>query len=412
MADSKIERKLAAILFVDVVGYSRHSRRDEEGTHRALSAGLDALTGTINEHGGRVVNLAGDAVLADFTSVVEALSCAVEFQRRQNESDQGTQKDAGLQFRIGINLGDVIVDRDNIYGDGVNVAARLQEIAEEGGICVSGTAFDQVRNRADFGFEHLGEQTVKNISDPVRTYRVLLAPELAGQVLDQSSSPRRRRVMTPGRIALSVLSVLVIWAVWNPKLPNFDDGGIAVPTLAVMPFRTIGDDDSPNTFSQGLTEDLITALSTRQALRVVVGKPGIPDTPVDTMEVGRSLNAQFLLEGSVRMADGKVRITAQLVDLGSGFHLWGARYDRPAGNVLAQQSELTSRIVSTLGLKLAEVRGGNRTSSGSASMIFGLGIEYLGRIAKEAIFLPVDLYNKVTNSSTVQSRIRSGNEPA
>ena len=218
--------------------------------------------------------------------------------------------------------------------------------------------------------------------------------------------------MTPGRIALSIVSVLVIWAVWNPKLPNFDDGVLAVPTLAVMPFRTIGGVGSTDTFSQGLTEDLITALSTRQALRVVVGKPGIPDAPVDTMEVGRSLNAQFLLEGSVRMADGKVRITAQLVDLGSGFHLWGARYDRPAGNVLAQQSELTSRIVSTLGLKLAEAKGGNRTSSGSASMIFGLGIEYLGRIAKEAIFLPVDLYNRVTNSTTVQSRIRSGNEPA
>lgn len=160
-----------------------------------------------------------------------------------------------------------------------------------------------------------------------------------------------------------------------------------------------------------MTEDLITALSSRQALRVVVGKSGSPDATVDTMEVGRSLNAQFLLEGSVRMADSKVRITAQLVDLGSGFHFWGARYDRPAGNVLAQQSKLTSRIVSTLGLKLAEVQGSNRTSSGSVSMIFGLGIEYLGRIAKEAIFLPVDLYNKVTNSATVQSRIRSGNEP-
>ena len=411
MADSKLERKLTAILFADVVGYSRHSRRDEEGTHRALRAGLDALIRTITKHGGRVVNLAGDAVLADFTSVVEALTCAVEFQRYQSNSEQGTQKDAGLQFRIGINLGDVIVDRDNIYGDGVNVAARLQEIAEEGGICVSGTVFDQVKNRAAFGFEHLGGQTVKNISEPVRTYRVFIAPELAGQVLDQTSSPNRRRVVTPGRIAVSILSVLVIWAVWNPKLPNFDDGVLAVPTLAVIPFRTIGGVGSPEIFSQGLTEDLITALSSRQALRVVVGKPGSPNATVDTMKVGRSLNAQFLLEGSVRMADSKVRITAQLVDLGSGFHLWGARYDRPAGNVLAQQSELTSRIVSTLGLKLAEVRGGNRTSSGSASMIFGLGIEYLGRIAKEAIFLPVDLYNKVTNSATVQSRIRSGNEP-
>lgn len=412
MADSKLERKLAAILFADVVGYSRHSRRDEDGTHRALSAGLDALTGTITKHGGRVVNLAGDAVLADFASVVEALSCAVEFQRSQNEGGEGVQKGVGLQFRIGINLGDVIVDRDNIYGDGVNVAARLQEIADEGGICVSGTAFDQVRNRADFGFGHLGGQTVKNISEPVRAYRVLLAPELAGQVLEQTLSPRRRSIVTPGRIALSLLSVLMIWAVWNPKLPNIDDDALAVPTLAVMPFRTIGRAGSTDTFSQGLTEDLITALSTRQAVRVVVGKLGPANAPVDTMEAGRSLNAQFLLEGSVRMADGKVRITAQLVDLGSGFHLWGARYDRPAGNVLAQQSELTSRIVSTLGLKLAEAQGGNRTSSGSASMIFGLGIEYLGRIAKEAIFLPVDLYNKVTNSTPVQSRIRSGKEPA
>ena len=406
MADSKIERKLAAILFADVVGYSRHSRQDEEGTHRALNASLDALSETITRHGGRVVNLAGDAVLADFTSVVAALACAVEFQRSAavNGPDDG-----GLHFRIGINLGDVIVDRDNIYGDGVNVAARLQEIAEEGGICISGAAFDQVGSRADFGFEHLGGQKVKNIAEPVRSYRVLLESEFAGQVLDMTVSRKRRRLVTPARIAASIFAVIVIWAVWNPRLPSLEAETVTVPTLAVIPFRTIGGVGDPELFSQGLTEDLITALSTRQAVRVVVAKQGSPDAPVDSKQIGQALNAHYLLEGSVRTAGGKVRITAQLVDVNTGFHLWGARYDRPADDMLAQQSEVTSRIVATLGFKLVEAQGGVQTSSGSASLLFGLGMEYLGRIAKQAIFLPVDLYNKVMAGEAARSRSKSDN---
>ncbi len=410
MAESKIERKLAAILFADVVGYTRHSRRDEEGTHRALSASLDTLSDAVSNHGGRVVNFAGDAVLADFSSVVAALACAVEFQRGLTDSNADKPDDNALRFRVGINLGDVIVDRENIYGDGVNVAARLQEIAQEGGICISGAAFDQVGNRADYGFEYLGGQKVKNIAEPVRSYRVRLEPELAGRVLDETVSRQRRKLVTPGRIAASILTLILIWAVWNPQMPSFTDATVTVPTLAVIPFRTIGGAEDPEVFSQGLTEDLITALSSRQALRVVVVNPSTPDAPVDPKLVGREYNAQYLLEGSVRAADGKVRITAQLVDVSTGIHLWGARYDRPAGDVLAQQSEVTSRIVTTLGFKLAEAQSGVRTSSGSAGLLFGLGMEYLGRIAKQAIFLPVDLYNKVTNGEPAQSLMRSDNE--
>ena len=410
MAESKIERKLVAILFADVVGYAGHSRRDEEGTHRALKAGLDALTGTVTRHGGRVVNLAGDAVLADFTSIVAALACAVEFQRGTAAGATDKPDDSALQFRIGINLGDVIVDRENIYGDGVNVAARLQEIAEEGGICISGTAFDQVGNRADFGFEHLGGQKVKNIAEPVRSYRVRLEPELAGQVLDETASRHRRKLVTPGRIVAALIAIFVIWAVWNPQVPSFGDGTVTVPTLAVMPFRAIGGQEDPEVFSQGLTEDLITALSTRQAVRVVVANAATTGASGDLKQVGRALNANYLLEGSVRAAGGRVRITAQLIDVKTGFHMWGARYDRPAGDVLTQQSEVRSRIVATLGFKLAEAQGGVRTSSGSASLLLGLGMEYLGRIAKQAIFLPVDLYNRATDGESSQSLIRSDNQ--
>ncbi len=183
---------------------------------------------------------------------------------------------------------------------------------------------------------------------------------------------------------------------------------MTVPTLAVMPFRTIGGVEDPKVFGQGLTEDLITALSARQAVRVVVATQTSSDAPVDPKQVGQALNAHYLLEGSVRTADGKVRITAQLVDVNTGFHLWGARYDRPADDMLAQQSEVTSRIVATLGFKLAEAQGGAQISSGSASLLFGLGMEYLGRIAKQAIFLPVDLYNKVTDGEA--ARLRSGSD--
>ena len=216
--------------------------------------------------------------------------------------------------------------------------------------------------------------------------------------------------MTPGRIVAALIAIFVIWAVWNPQVPSFGDGTVTVPTLAVMPFRAIGGQEDPEVFSQGLTEDLVTALSTRQAVRVVVANAATTGASGDPKQVGRALNANYLLEGSVRAAGGRVRITAQLIDVKTGFHMWGARYDRPAGDVLTQQSEVTSRIVATLGFKLAEAQGGVRTSSGSASLLLGLGMEYLGRIAKQAIFLPVDLYNRATDGESSQSLIRSDNQ--
>ena len=398
MQDSHIERKLAAVLYADVAGYSRLTGEDEEGTHRLLSAYLDFFTETIEAHGGRVVHFAGDAVLADFSSTMEAVRCAVLVQRELGARNDSLPAARKLQFRIGINLGDVMVDRNDIYGDGVNVAARLEGLAEPGGICVSEAVVAQVRNRLDVTFVSLGRQRVKNISEAVSAYRVRLG---TGEAQAQPEHvPWYRKGwpawLTPMR-AIAVLGALLIAAGLFVGTSVMDTGAQrdTVPAVVVSPFRTIG---APTTdaLEDGLTEDLITELTRRTELQVIGPLRGPLDASSSPGAAGaEEAAARYQVTGTVQRAAGRVRISAQLVAAETGVHLWGGRYDRELGDVLALQQDVAQRVVSALSeqLTLAEREYGASADEGvSLAGIILAGLQQVGRLAESAVSAAGDAF--------------------
>jgi TolB-like protein/class 3 adenylate cyclase len=317
-----VERRLAAILAADVAGYSRLMGEDEEGTHERLKAHLrDLVDPKIKEHRGRIVKNTGDGMLAEFPSVVEAVRCAAEVQRGMAERNAETPEDKRISFRVGINLGDVIAEPNDIYGDGVNVAARLEGLAEPGGICVSRVVRDQVRDRLDFAFEDMGEQQVKNIARPVRVYRIPLA-EMA-------------RTKAP--------------------LPLPDK-----PSIAVLPFTNMSGDPEQEYFADGMVEEIITALSRIHWLFVIARNSSFTykGQSVDVKQVGRELGVRYVLEGSVRKAGGRVRITGQLIDASSDAHLWADHFDGSLEDVFDLQDRVALSVAGVIEptLQAAEMR--------------------------------------------------------
>ena len=292
-SEERVERKLAAILSADVQGYSRLMGQDEEGTLRVLSACREVIDALIHQHRGRIVGTAGDSVLVEFASVVDAVRCAVEIQQQLKVKNADWPAHRRMEFRIGINLGDVMVEGEQIYGDGVNIAARLESLAEAGGICVAGTVYDQIENKLTLNYEYLGEQTVKNIAKPVRVYRVRI-----GETDLSVETPRRG------------VSTLLPYEL-TQALPLPDK-----PSIAVLPFVNMSSDPEQEYFSDGITEDLITDLSRLSGLFVIARNSSFTykGKAVKIEEVGRELGVQYVLEGSVRKASNRVRITAQLVD--------------------------------------------------------------------------------------------------
>ncbi len=389
MAASRIERKLSAILYADVAGYSRLTGVDEEGTHRRLSTYLDVVTAAVETHGGRVVHYAGDAVLADFSSVVDAVTCAMVIQADLRERNATLPADRRVEFRIGINLGEVMVDRNDIYGEGVNVAARLEGLAEAGGICVSGAVFDQVHDRIDAEFQSLGRQRVKNIAQPVTAYRLLQN----GERPSLCAKPGLwRRIVAGKRLVVLVLAAVIAGALAATVLVTATLGPPdTAPSVTVMPFRVIGE-VGPTEFGEGLSEDLVTELTKRTSLRVAV-------PPSDVGTAGHSdlngLQARYRVEGTVRVAEERVRITVQLVSIENGYHLWGARYDRAFVDTLAIQAEVATRIASNLEERLARAEA-DRTAAGmSVTEIVMRGFEQIGRVGERAISHVVDVYDRV-----------------
>jgi adenylate cyclase len=354
-----LDRKLAAILSADVEGYSRLMGDDEAATVRTITAYREAIAAAVTRHGGRVVDAPGDNVLAEFPSVVDAVRCAVEIQREIRSRNAGLPVSRRMQFRIGINLGDVIVEGQRIYGDGVNIAARLEGLAEGGGICVSGTAYDHVEGKIPLTYSYLGEHTVKNIARPVRVYRLRLEP---GSGAAPPPGPRRVRrrpgVAIVGAIVLLALLGAGAWAGWRwLRMPG--PSGLALPdrpSVAVLPFANLSRDPTQEYFSDGITEDLITGLSQVSGLFVIARNSVFTykGKAVKVDEVGRDLGVRFVLEGSLQRAGSRVRITAQLVDATTGYHIWAERYDREVRDIFALQDEVTRQIVQALAVKLTE----------------------------------------------------------
>ena len=354
--EQALPHKLAAILYADVEGYSRLTGADEVGTHRTLSAYLDLFAETIKAHRGEVKHYAGDAVLADFTTVSDALNCAVAVQKAIKEKNETVAQDKRVQFRIGLNLGEVIVDRGEVYGNGVNVSARLETLAEPGGICISGAARDAIGNKLALAYDYLGEQLVKNIDSPVRAYRVVEPHGLSQRRL--RFLLLKRLAAAPARVFAGLVVLIVAAAfAWQFTRSNrqADDSVLALPkgpSVAVLPFTNLSGDPTQDYFTDGVSEEIITELTRFHDLFVIARNSTMryKGKAVDVREVGRDLGVSYVLESSMRRSGETIRVTAQLLDASKGTHLWAETYERKltAPNLFAVQDEITRQVVATV----------------------------------------------------------------
>ncbi len=317
MDTSRLPRKLAAILYADVAGYSRLTGEDEDATHRRLSEYLDLISATVEDHRGHVMHYAGDAVLAMFDAVVNAVSCATKIQDKLRERNQELPNGRKVHFRIGVNSGDVIEDRGDIYGDGVNVAARLESLADPGGICISESVRTAVGKKLDLAYEFMGEQMVKNIEEPVRAYRVVVEEE----------------------------EELKVTSTETPMLELPDK-----PSIAVLPFTNMSGDPEQEFFADGMAEEIITALSRYRWFFVIARNSTFTykGRAVDVKQVAKELGVRYVLEGSVRRGGDRIRVTGQLIDAETGNHIWAERFDRNLADIFAVQDEITEQIVSAI----------------------------------------------------------------
>jgi adenylate cyclase len=360
-----MERKLTAILCADVYGYSRLMGDDEEATLTALTSHRSTIDSLIEEHHGRFVNSAGDSVLAEFSSVVEAVNCAVDIQEAAAAANANLPPERRMEFRIGVNLGDVMVEGPQIYGDGVNIAARLESLAEPGGICISESAYGQIRNKLALVYENIGAQRVKNIAEPVQVWRI---------VLDRTPSARRSRRLVPRRYRAGLLSLsgiaivagTVVLVMHVSLQPPRTSASIApqekpalmppsVPSLAVLPFANISGNPEEEYFSDGITDELITKLSRLSHLLVVARTSSFTykNKSAKAQDIGRELGVKYLLEGSIRKSSDRVRVNTRLLEARTGAEIWADNFDRPLRDVFAVQDEVAQKIVTTLNLQLS-----------------------------------------------------------
>jgi TolB-like protein/class 3 adenylate cyclase/Flp pilus assembly protein TadD len=328
MDEARVDRRLAAIFAGDIAGYSQLMGADEEGTLRQLKAHRKELIDPkITEHRGRIVKTTGDGMLVEFVSVVDAVRCAVDIQRGMAERNADLPAETCIQFRVGINVGDIISDSNDIYGDGVNVAARLEALAEPGGIMVSRNVYDQVRDKLSFGFEDMGEQVVKNIARPIGVHRISLAENAAPIVVKPAAATSQTESSTTDR-----------------------------PSIAVLPFANMSGDPEQEYFADGISEDIITGLSKLRWFFVIARNSSFTykGKAVDVKRVARELGVRYVLEGSVRKGSNRVRITAQLIDAATNNHIWADRYDGELTDVFELQDGITKKVVSAIEPKLLE----------------------------------------------------------
>src|SRR5881392_4249864 len=377
-----MERRLTAILAADVVGYSRLMGANESGTLAALDAlRTDFINPKLSEHQGRIVKLTGDGMLVEFPSVVNAVACAAELQRGIRKRNVGAPQDQRIEFRMGVNVGDVIVQGEDIFGDGVNVAARLESIATPGGITISGPVRDHIGNRLDLAFEDMGEQTLKNIETPIRVYRVHMQTPSAPGTRDKKAAQHEQ---------------------------------VEKPAIAVLPFNNMSGDPEQEYFSDGITEDIITDLSKVSGLFVVARNTAFiyKGKPIKVQQVGHELGVTFILEGSVRKAGSRVRVTGQLINANDGGHVWADRYDRDLTDIFAIQDEITHAIVEQLKVRLLPQEkkdiGETPTDSVEAYTYYLRGRQFLHRHSKSYYQLARRMFAKAVELDPAYARAYAG----
>ena len=364
--EERAKRKLSAILSADAKGYSRLMGEDEEATVRTLKAYRQLITELTEKHRGRIVDSPGDNVLDEFSSVVDAVRCAVEIQEELKVRNAELSENRRMEFRIGINLGDVVEEEERIYGDGINIAARVEGLAEGGGICISGTVYDSIKNKLSLSYESLGEHTVKNIKEPVRVYRMRIGPEAAAPVVrEEKAGLRRWQKATLAGVAVLVV-VAGTWAIWNfyfrpPPIEPASREKMAYPlpdkpSIAVLPFTNLSGEKEQEYFCDGLSEGIIDGLAKTDRLLVIARNSTFTykGKSVKVKQVAEDLGVRYVLEGSIQKASDRVRITAQLIDALSGNHLFSERYDRELKDILNLQDEITMKVLTAVQVKLTK----------------------------------------------------------
>ena len=380
MADEGFKRKLAAILSADVQGYSRLMDDDEEATVQTLTTYRNAITDLTQQFRGRVVDSPGDNILAEFSSVVDAVNGAVEIQRELAERNAELPYNRKMEFRIGVNLGDVIEEGGRIYGDGVNIAARVESMAEAGGICITGRAYDQVANKLGLQYENLGEHQVKNISTPIRVYRVLSWPGAAAhRVVSAKKAVSRtmRYVLVANLTILVAAAAVAVWYFYfrTPPMEVASVDRMAYPlpdkpSIAVLPFDNMSGDPKQEYFSDGITDQIITSLSIIPRLFVIARNSTFTykGKAVNVKKVAEELGVRYVVEGSVQRSENRIRILVQLIDAITGRHLWSERYDRELKDVFKLQDEIALKIMTALQVKLTEGEYASGIASGTSNL--------------------------------------------
>jgi adenylate cyclase len=458
MTTREIKRKLTAILSADVKGYSRLMGEDEEWTLRTLNTYKEVMRSLTQQHRGRVVSTEGDRVLAEFASVVDAVQCSVEIQQVLRAKNAVLPENRRMEFRIGINLGDVIEEGEQIYGDGVNIAARLESLAEAGGICISGSAYEQIENKLPLRYDYLGEHEVKNIAKPVRVYRARIEPEAVSSKLGEEKKvkPRQWQRVTIGLVVvvIVVVAAFVIWKLYAPSAPKpevVSKEKIVVsqpekvpatappsaepkpkekvtppspqkitkpapppapkievaskekmafplpdkPSIAVLPFVNMSDDPKQEFFVDGMTDEIITALSKGPNLFVIASNSTFTykGKAVKVKQVSEELGVRYVLEGSIQRSGDRIRINAQLIDALTGHHLWAERYDRDVKDIFAIQDEITMKIITALQVKL---------TSGEMIHVLAKGAKNIDAFTK--YLQAVDLWTRLTKETNAQAK--------
>ena len=406
MADEGFKRKLTAILSADVEGYSRLMDDDEIATVRTLTAYRTSIADLVQQFRGRVVDTPGDNILAEFTSVVDAVNCAVEIQHEIAEKNAELTNNRKMEFRIGVNIGDVIEEEDRIYGDGVNIAARVETIANPGGICISGRAFDHVENKLDLEYEDLGEHRVKNIARPIRVFRILAFPGTAThRVIRAKRVVNKKWRKLSLSVAVTVVLILVIFAMgyWKyyylpypSEVDHENKIGLELsqgPSIAVLPFNNMSGDSSQDYFCDGITENIIAALSHVPQLFVIARNSSFAykGKSIKVQQIGNDLNVHYVLEGSIQRSDKQIRIIAQLIETKTGHHLWSERYDRNLKDIFTLQDEIAIEIMKSLQMNLTEgkhIRSRFQDTTDLNTFIKLLkAYEYFRQFNKEAMIL-------------------------
>ncbi|HUL21552.1 MAG TPA: adenylate/guanylate cyclase domain-containing protein [Thermodesulfobacteriota bacterium] len=371
MTTQEVKRKLTAILSADVKGYHRLIAKDETGTLQTLNTYKEVMANLIRDHRGRVVDATGDNLLAEFASVVDAVGCGVEIQREIKARNEKLPLPRKMEFRIGINLGDVVEEEDKIFGDGVNIATRVQSLADGGGLCISWTVYEHIKNKLTLGYEYLGKQKIKNIVGPVKVYRVMTEPETLGSVAGRwkrAGVNYWKRVHPAFKILIALVAAAnVLWQFYphlRPSRPAVEGASkekMALslpdkPSIAVLPFVNMSGDPKQEFFSDGITENIITALSKVPMLFVIARNSTFTykGKSVNVKQISEELGVQYILEGSIQRFDDRVRITAQLIDALTGHHIWAERYDRYLKDIFGLQDEVTRNILTAMQVKITE----------------------------------------------------------